>query len=119
MSNFTPLVRKAFTFENEEIFVTFSRLTRKEVLKVMPIAAKHGSIDIKDLSPTEKIHMTQEILDVAGDMIKEHITKIENLTDEVGDDLDVEVLEDSYFLNLYTQIVMAVIVSSVTQSGKA
>ena len=115
MSNFTPLVTRKFTFEGDEVSVTFARLKRKHMMQLAPqfekIKADDSTTDMEVLGP---------LIDGFGDKCHEYIRSIIGLKDANGDDVSTsEVIESSYFMELFADIMMAMIEDSLGPSKKA
>lgn len=128
MSNFTPLVTKKLKFEDEEVTVRFSRLKRKHVLKHLgmfqELDKRFGSLPPvnegeSDPHSAEKLEVMQPFLEDIGDKLPEYVRDMEGLTDSTGNKITIEtVVEDSYFMMLMMDIVMALTEESVSRLGK-
>lgn len=116
MSNFTPLVKRKFVFEGDDVSVTFSRLKRKHMLKMLP-----KFIAIKDnLKETTDVELLAPLIDEFGDKAVDYIRSIEGLKDANGEDVTItEVIENAYFLEFFADIMMAMIEESLGPSKKA
>ena len=117
MSNFTPLVEKIHTFEGDEIRVTFSRLRRKHILKLMPLiqSLDHANSK-KDKSKVDVIQ--SDLLGQILEILPEHIKEFTGLKDKDGNAISFDtVADDTYFLNLSTDIGMQLIEESLPMMG--
>lgn len=124
MSNFTPLVKRKFTFEGDEVEVVFSRLKRKHIFKLIPqivsLKKEIGDSDIQDAPLDDKLDLVMAVAEGIGDKAKDYIRSMTGLKDLEGNEVSIdEVMENSYFSDLYLEIVMAMIDSSIGLSGKA
>lgn len=124
MSNFTPLVIKKFKFQDDEVKVTFRRLKRKHMMKLMPTIMEFkesfGEDFNFDSAPIEtKLKLVTIITEDIGDKAAEYITNVEGLVDSNNEPVSMEeLIENSYFFELFTEIVMAVVEASMGATGK-
>ena len=116
MSNFTPLVKKEYEFEGDKVWVTFARLKRKDMLKILPLVSSLQNMD--DTDPQKKQIATAEVMGGMLNIIPEYVRKIEGLKDTEGNDIAVEtVMDEVYFMALASQIVMDILNKSVVLDG--
>lgn len=109
MSRFTPLVKKQYTFQGDNVTVTFSRLTRKHVIELMPLinSLKGGDKDAEN-----------ETLNKIFDTVPKYVKDIKGLLDTDGNPIEVEtIFSEMYFANLITEISLDVINESMPTEG--
>ena len=110
MSNFTPLVTRKYTFEGDEVVVTFARLKRKHMMELLPHL---GDLKVKDLKKLTNV------LNIAADFLPEYITSLQGLKDSEGKEISTAVVcEEVYFMQLAIEILMDLINESMIMDGK-
>lgn len=108
MSKFTPTVTREYDFHGEKVKATFSRLNRKDMLKLMPLFTKLKSDDAEG---------TNEVLNVILDLLPKYVV-IEGLTDAAGEPVGIETVADElYFMDLSADICMDLIEESTVMIG--
>lgn len=102
MSNFTPLVAKQYEFDGDKVHIKFSRLKRKDMLKLMPSIQKMQRTD-DEATTAEAIG---EMLADSLEFLPKYVKEINGLVDADGNPVGIEtVSEDMYFVELATKIV--------------
>jgi hypothetical protein len=102
MSSFTPLVAKQYEFDGDKVHIKFSRLKRKDMLKLMPSIQKMQSSD-DDAVKSEAIG---EMLAESLEFLPKYVKEINGLVDAEGTPVSIEtVADDMYFVQLATEIV--------------
>ena len=103
MSNFTPLVNHEFKFQGDVVKVTYSRLKRTEMLKVLPLFKK-----VEDSE--NQADVVNEILELLIDSIPDYVKAFSGLIDAEGNQVAIDqVVSGFYFLNLAAEIAMQMI----------
>jgi len=117
MSNFTPLVKKEFEFEGDKVWVTFSRLRRKDMLELIPLLGSLKTVDGGE-ETEEKRRVTAQAIEMMYGLLPTYIQKMDGLKDTEGNDISVETLStEVYFMALATDIVLAVLNESIVLDG--
>ena len=102
MSNFTPLVAKQYEFEGDTVKVSFARLKRKDMLKLMPIIQRMQRAE----DDAQKGEAIAEMLTDSLKLLPDYVVEFEGLTDSHGNQIDIEtVADDMYFMQLASDIV--------------
>jgi len=111
MSNFTPLVKQEFEFQGDSIKVTYSRLKRADMLKVLPLMKALEGDDTNQ-------EVINEILELLIETIPSYVKSFSGLTDAEGNDVKIEtVVDEFYFLPLAAQIALRMIKDSSATEG--
>ena len=113
MGQFTKLVRKTFNFEDEEVVVTYARLKRKHIMKIIPIAQQFEKPD------ADTVELATKLLDEIGEQCLDYIKSVEGLTDASNEPVTVEqVVNEAYFFELLADIVAAMVEDSLAPGKK-
>jgi len=113
MSNFTPLVKQEFEFQGDAVKITYSRLKRAEMLKVLPLMTSLKGED------TEQ-SVVHEILELLIESLPNYVESFSGLTDAEGNDVEIgTVCDEFYFLPLAAQIALQMIKDSSATEGNA
>lgn len=110
MSNYLPLVNKTYHFEGDAIEVSFSLLTRKQMMDLLPLMPKEG----------EEATMEEQtkLMDIGISTLKENIVSFSGLKDGNGRALEFEeAVEKAYFSNLMTDILTDMYSESILDDG--
>jgi len=115
MSNFTPLVSKEYEFDGDKVVVSFTRLRRKDMLKVLPAFKK-----IQDSNQVEGEPMTEgfaeginDILNDVAELIPNYVKEFTGLYDTDSTPITIEtVVNELYFAKLSGMIVTDLIKES-------
>jgi len=100
MSNYTRNIVKTFEFDGDSITVEFSRLKRKHLMALSPFLSDDGAMKFSD---------QMEMINAASEFIPELIQSFDGLKDSNGDVISLsEVLEESYFTPLVSDILSAI-----------
>ena len=119
MSNFTPLVEQEFNFEGDVIKVSFSRLTRKDMLAAMPAFKKLNDIKSEDEKDPRVAEAMNELLNSVADNIPKYVKSFTGLNDADGNSIDIEtVCSEYYFSKLAVNIAASILLASSAQEGK-
>ena len=119
MSNFTPLVEKEYDWEGDTIKVSFSRLTRKDMILIFPALKKFQVIQDGDESESAINDAMNEIVDVLADRVPHYIKDFTGLKDVAGNAIGIEtVINEFYFIGLSIRIIMDMVNESSLKGGK-
>lgn len=113
MSQFTPLVRRTYDFQNDKVNVAFKRLQRKHVLGFMPKvqAAQKAKGDAA-------LNAQNEMVNDLIDLLPEYVMEFDGLKDDNGDKIEFNtVVNEMYFIDLVTNIGMDLMNESVVMDG--
>jgi len=111
MSKYTPTVRFETVFENDTVTMDLKQLSRKTFLGWMPYFSKTDE-DGK-LTPEDTLNLVNE----AAEIIPSHVVDFKGLRDANGDAISLKtVVDEVYFIELVSQIVMRLI--EICQVGK-
>ena len=114
MSNFTPLVKKQYKFEDDDVTVEFSRLKRKHVLTILPKAQEMERQDDRHKQTLLQNELLNEVLDILPD----YVAVFTGLRDAAGGEIDFSsAVNEIYFIDLISDIAMDVIQESLTVEG--
>lgn len=131
MSNFTPLVKKEYDFEEDHVTVTFSRLKRQHMLSALPALKKlneaRGDVEVvdgEDTYPNVDADMQNEaindMLDAIVDVLPKYVKEFDGLKDKEGNPVRIDtVAGEFYFLKLAVAISMDLMTESSLTQGKA
>jgi len=98
MSNFMPLVRREYEFEGDTISVSFTRLTRQQMIEISPYLPKddHGLSEDDNMS----------LIGKAIDILKKNVVDFSGLKNANGEPLAfLDIIDDTYFFSLSTDMV--------------
>ncbi len=123
MSNFTPLVKTTYEFDGDTIQVWFSRLNRKDMLKILPSFAKiqqsKDDAEKGDEMSVEYVANINDVLNEVAELIPKYIRKFEGLNDTDGKPITIEtVVDEMYFSTLLSELIIDIIKQSGVPSGK-
>lgn len=114
MSNFTPLVAKQYEFDGDKIHIKFSRLKRKDMLKLMPSIQKMQNTD-DDVRKGEAI---AEMVNEGLTFLPEYVKEINGLVDAEGNPIGIDVVaDDMYFMQLAAEIIRDIMSESSLSLG--
>ena len=112
MSSFTPLVKKKYTFEDDNVTVIFARIKRKHIMKLLP-----KLIFLADDS--DDLAGKNEVLNDAMSIMPEYIKSIDGLTGSDNEAISKEtVFDDMYFAELASQITLDMLEESMPMMGE-
>lgn len=102
MSNFTPLVKKEYDFENDKVVVTFSRLKRKHMIKATPYLSKLKDFDAEQIvDNSEQSEAANDLFNSIIDSLPDYVKSVEGLNDVEGKPISIKTIaEDFYFMRL-------------------
>ena len=113
MSNFTPLVKREFDFQGDTVKVSYSRLKRLDMLKVLPVMQKLGNPE----NPNQDA--VQEILELLIESLPGYVKDFSGLVDSEGQSIEIQaVVDEFYFMPLAAQIAVQMITDSSATEGK-
>lgn len=118
MSNFTPLVKKDYEFAGDKVYVSFSRLKRKDMLNIMPLmsAISKSQKEGNDDANTEAV---SAMINTVLDLLPGYVSSFTGLKTADGEDISIEQASESmYFIDLTTDIVTDLIDESLVLQGK-
>ena len=138
MSRFLPLVSKTYEFQGDKVAVSFSHLTREQMIKIMPHIPQDGKVSQDDLvKNTEMVDVTishipqdgkvsqddlvknMEMVDVTISALKQNMKSLTGLLDAEGRPLTWEAtIDEAYFTNLYSEIAFDLISESMVNEKK-
>jgi hypothetical protein len=117
MSNFTPLVKKTYQFEGDIVEVTFARLKRKHMLKIIPHISAMTKAQ-EDADQAAIADTTTTMLNIIIDALPEYVTEINGLTSKEGGNVGLEdITNEMYFMGLATDICMDILNESTVMDG--
>jgi hypothetical protein len=118
MGNFSPLVKKSYTFQGDNVHVEFARLKRKDMLLLMPLLKKVSTSQAVDDS--EHAEAVSEMINVALDFMPTYIHSLKGLLQSDGEQIDVNTLcSEMYFIDLASDILTDIIEESIVIHGGA
>ena len=116
MSNFTPLVAKQYEFDGDKVHVKFSRLKRKDMLKLMPAIQRMQKAEDDE----KKSEAIGELINESLCFLPEYVREMNGLVDAEGKPIGIEtVAEDMYFVELATSIIGDLMNESSIGMGEA
>lgn len=111
MSSFTPLVTREYTFENDTISVSFSRLKVKHMLVLAPLITRIEeriqmlTSEAEEADSSANVLSLVEILEKCGGVVKDCVKGFTGLNDADGNALSIETIcEEPYFTKLFMEI---------------
>ncbi len=116
MSQFTPLVRKQYTFEGDTVSVAFARLKRKDFHKLAP----HIKFDADTGKTKMSFHDQIEFSGVMAEVLPEYVKEFAGLKDSDGNAVTLQqALEEVYFMSLIGDVVSDLFESSNMKESEA
>ncbi len=116
MSNFTPLVKKQYEFDGDTVHVSFSRLSRKAMLDVLPSFNKLNSAEKGTPEFSEGVN---DVLNTLADALPSCVKTVSGLKDTDGSDIVIQqIVDEMYFMVLLSEITMDLIRESGVPGGK-
>lgn len=117
MSNFTPLVEKTYEFDGDTVLVKFSRLRRKDMIKILPAFAKvrEAQEEQAEDEPMSEAFAegVNDVLNDVAELIPGYVKSFNGLKDSAGGAIDIDtVVSEMYFSRLSGMIVMDMIKES-------
>lgn len=116
MSGFTPLVKKTYVFEGDDIEIQFKRLKRKHMIKMFePVQQYSNKVDAGEDVSTETI----SLLNIMMDFGEEYIVVLQGLKDTEGNDISkAELFNETYFLEIASEVMMDILEASLGPLAK-
>ena len=116
MGQFTKLVKRTFEFDDEKVTVTFARLRRKDMMKIVPLVAK---LNQEKPDGDNAVSIAEHFLGDFSDRLVDYIKEINGLTDASNEPVTIEtVVDEAYFTPLLVDIAEAMVEESLPPSKK-
>lgn len=111
MSSFLKNVSKTYTFEGDTISISFTRMTRKQMMDISPYLPKSS-----DEAQTQAQQM--DLVDKGIDILKQNMISFTGLKDSEGEDLTFNDISDEALFMELTSEIMADLMSESTIDEK-